>query len=71
MIGGIVRDEREIVNDKYTTGAVRRDAWARLSAPTEEVGITICGTGVQAFGSKGGHEVSHRGDERRGDGERG
>jgi hypothetical protein len=26
MIGGIVRDEREIVNDKYTTEAVRRDA---------------------------------------------
>jgi hypothetical protein len=71
MIDGIVRDEREIVNDKYVTEGVRRDAWARLRTPTEEVGITICGTEAQAFGFKGGHEVSHRGAERRGDGERG
>jgi hypothetical protein len=71
MIGGIVRDEREIVNDKYTTEGMRRDAWARRSTPTEEVGITICVTQAQAFGFKGGHDVSHHGVERRDDGARG
>jgi hypothetical protein len=71
MIVGIVRDGREIVNDKYTTEGVRRAAWARLSTPMEEVGITICGTEAQAFGFEGGHDVSHRGDECRGGGERG
>jgi hypothetical protein len=71
MIGGIVRDEREIVNDKYTTEKVRRDAWARLSTPTEEVEITICVTEAQVFGFKGCHDVSFRRAERRADGERG
>jgi hypothetical protein len=71
MIVGIVRDGREIVNDKYTTEGVRRAAWARLSTPMEEVGITICGTEAQAFGFERGHDVSHRGDECRGCGERG
>jgi hypothetical protein len=71
MIGGIVRDEREIVNDKYMMEGLRCDARARPSTPTEEVGIMICVTEAQAFGFKGGHDVSYRGAERRGDGERG
>jgi hypothetical protein len=70
MIGGIVRDEREIVNDKSMMG-LRRHAWARPSTPTEEVGIMICVTETQEFGFRDGHDVSHRGAERRGDGERG